>query len=170
MARKASVSYPDGEFCFMLLLLEICHGAYFQRISRSSGQCDGPYPEFLVFLLSDVVLLCFHIYVCLSVFKEGAENIKRVKPDMLLLLLQRLLCGDLAVYSLVLHRWELICYHQGTVILCQFFFQQQACSDLHAFCSSTKRESAGSSCSLCCHALYFTGSGGSCRHSGMECR
>ena len=23
-----------------------CHGAYFQRISRSSGQCDGPYFEF----------------------------------------------------------------------------------------------------------------------------
>ena len=39
------ISYPDGEFCFHVIA-DGCHDAYFQRISRSSGQCDGPYFEF----------------------------------------------------------------------------------------------------------------------------
>lgn len=33
-------------FASLLLLMDGCHGVYFQRISRSSGQCDGPYLEF----------------------------------------------------------------------------------------------------------------------------
>ena len=36
--------------------------------------------SFLVFLLSDVVLLCFHIYVCVYLFsKRERRTLKRVK-------------------------------------------------------------------------------------------
>ena len=51
--------------------------------------------SFLVFLLSDVVLL----------FEEGAENIKKSKSRICYCCRRGCFCGDLAVYSLVLlHR------------------------------------------------------------------
>ena len=124
--------------------------------------------SFLVFLLSDVVLLCFHIYVCVYLFsKRERRTLKRVKAGYVIAAAE----VAFVVISQFTHWYYYIIVIIGhRYILCQFFFRQQACSLILRFCSSTKRESAGSSCSLCCHALYFRQWRQLCRHSGMEYR
>lgn len=91
-------------FASMLLLVDAM--AYiFSGYPGVPGSVMVRISSFLVFLLSDVVLLCFHIYVCLSVFEEGAENIKKSKSRICYCCRRGCFCGDLAVYSLVLlHR------------------------------------------------------------------
>ena len=64
-------------FASMLLLMDaMAH--IFSGYPGVPGSVMVRISSFLVFLLSDVVLLCFHIYVCVYLFfEEGAENIKK---------------------------------------------------------------------------------------------
>ena len=144
-----------------LLLLMDAMAHIFSGYPGVPGSVMVRISSFLVFLLSDVVLLCFHIYVCVYLFsKRERRTLKRVKAGYVIAAAE----VAFVVISQFTH------WHYYRYILCQFFFRQQACSLILRFCSSTKRESAGSSCSLCCHALYFRQWRQLCRHSGMECR
>ena len=154
-----------------LLLLMDAMAHIFSGYPGVPGSVMVRISSFLVFLLSDVVLLCFHIYVCVYLFsKRERRTLKRVKAGYVI--------AAAEVAFVVISQFTHWYYYIDVIIviighryiLCQFFFRQQACSLILRFCSSTKRESAGSSCSLCCHALYFRQWRQLCRHSGMECR
>ena len=66
-------------FASMLLLMDAM--AYiFSGYPGVPGSVMVRISSFLVFLLSDVVLLCFHIYVCVYLFsKKERRTLKRVK-------------------------------------------------------------------------------------------
>ena len=66
-------------FASMLLLMDaMAH--IFSGYPRVPGSVMVRISSFLVFLLSDVVLLCFHIYVCVYLFsKRERRTLKRVK-------------------------------------------------------------------------------------------
>ena len=154
-----------------LLLLMDAMAHIFSGYPGVPGNVMVRISSFLVFLLSDVVLLCFHIYVCVYLFsKRERRTLKRVKAGYVIA------AAGVAfvVISQFTHWYYYIdgdnCYHRAPLYIMSILFRQQACSLILRFCSSTKRESAGSSCSLCCHALYFRQWRQLCRYSGMECR
>lgn len=63
-----------------LLLLMDAMAHIFSGYPGASGSVMVRISSFLVFLLSDVVLLCFHIYVCVYLFsKRERRTLKRVK-------------------------------------------------------------------------------------------
>jgi len=91
-------------FASLLLLMDAL-GHIFSGYPGVPGSVMVRISSFLVFLLSDVVLVCFHIYVCLSVFEKRAENIKKSKSRICYCCRGGCFCGALTVYSLVLlHR------------------------------------------------------------------
>ena len=66
-------------FASMLLLMDAM-GHIFSEYPGVPGSVMVRISSFLVFLLSDVVLLCFHIYVCVYLFsKRERRTLKRVK-------------------------------------------------------------------------------------------
>ena len=63
-----------------LLLLMDAMAHIFSRYPGVPGSVMVCISSFLVFLLSDVFLLCFHIYVCVYLFsKKERRTLKRVK-------------------------------------------------------------------------------------------
>lgn len=66
-------------FASLLLLMDAL-GHIFSGYSGVPGSVMVRISSFLVFLLSDVVLVCFHIYVCVYLFsKKERRTLKRVK-------------------------------------------------------------------------------------------
>ena len=63
-----------------LLLLMDAQGHIFSGYPGVPGSVMVRISSFLVFLLSDVVLVCFHIYMCVYLFsKKERRTLKRVK-------------------------------------------------------------------------------------------
>ena len=66
-------------FASLLLLMDAL-GHIFSGYPGVPGSVMVRISSFLVFLLSDVVLVCFHIYVCVYLFsKKERRTLKRVK-------------------------------------------------------------------------------------------
>ena len=106
-----------------LLLLMDAMAHIFSGYPGVPGNVMVRISSFLVFLLSDVVLLCFHIYVCVYLFsKRERRTLKRVKAGYVIAAVE----AAFVVLSQFTHWYYYIdgdnCYHRAPLYIMSILF------------------------------------------------
>ena len=106
-----------------LLLLMDAMAHIFSGYPGVPGNVMVRISSFLVFLLSDVVLLCFHIYVCVYLFsKRERRTLKRVKAGYVIAAVE----AAFVVISQFTHWYYYIdgdnCYHRAPLYIMSILF------------------------------------------------
>lgn len=111
-----------------LLLLMDAMAHIFSGYPGVPGSVMVRISSFLVFLLSDVVLVCFHIYVCVYLFsKKERRTLKRVKAGYVIAAVE----AAFVVLSQFTHWYYYIdgdnYYHRAPLYIMSILLPQQVC-------------------------------------------